>query len=86
TYTAKEIDFDGLNIQIKGKKELTYLWIPHLKAVVGGIPVSSGIHLWMADTSTRASRQEVLETLQDIKKLMPKTVIPAHMAHGSLQN
>lgn len=86
TYTAKEIDFDGLNIQIKGKKELTYLWIPRLKAVVGGIPVSSGIHLWMADTSTRASRQEVLETLQDIKKLMPKTVIPAHMAHGSLQN
>ncbi|WP_237413485.1 MBL fold metallo-hydrolase [Acinetobacter nectaris] len=85
-YTAKEINFDGLNIQIQGKKELTYLWIPSIKAVIGGIPVSSGIHLWMADTATASSRKEVLTTLQNIKELMPKIVIPAHMASGAVEN
>jgi len=43
-YTAKTLKFENENIEIKGKNELTYLWIPSAKAVVGGIPVSSGIH------------------------------------------
>ncbi|AUT39062.1 hypothetical protein C2U32_14220 [Acinetobacter baumannii] len=42
-YTAKTLKLENESIEIKGKKELTYLWVPSAKAVVGGIPVSSGI-------------------------------------------
>lgn len=78
-YTAKILKFENENIEIKGKNELTYLWIPSAKAVVGGIPVSSGIHLWMADTPTTKDRNEVVQALESIKSLKPNVVVPAHM-------
>ncbi|QUY36612.1 MBL fold metallo-hydrolase [Acinetobacter junii] len=79
TYTAKTLKFENENIEIKGKNELTYLWIPSAKAVVAGIPVSSGIHLWMADTPTTKDRNEVVQALESIKSLKPNVVVPAHM-------
>ncbi|AXU43658.1 putative signal peptide protein [Acinetobacter baumannii 1440422] len=35
-YTAKTLKLENESIEIKGKKELTYLWVPSAKAVVGG--------------------------------------------------
>lgn len=84
-YTAKTLKLENENIEIKGNKELTYLWIPSAKAVVGGIPVSSGIHLWMADTPTTKDRHEVIQTLENIKSLNPKVVVPAHMKSGAAE-
>ncbi|CAG70281.1 conserved hypothetical protein; putative signal peptide [Acinetobacter baylyi ADP1] len=84
-YTAKTLNFENEKIEIKGKDELTYLWIPSAKAVVGGIPVSSGIHLWMADTPTTKDRNEVIQTLENIKSLNPKVVVPAHMKSGAAE-
>ncbi len=71
--------------RLKVKKELTYLWVPSAKAVVGGIPVSSGIHLWMADTPKTKDRVEVIQSLESIKALQPKIVVPAHMVEGAPQ-
>lgn len=34
-YTAKTLKLENESIEIKGKKELTYLWVPSAKAVVG---------------------------------------------------
>lgn len=85
TYTAKTLKFENENIEIKGKNELTYLWIPSAKAVVGGIPVSSGIHLWMADTPTTKDRNEVVQALESIKSLKPNVVVPAHMKVGAAE-
>ncbi|MCH7396326.1 MBL fold metallo-hydrolase [Acinetobacter dispersus] len=84
-YTAKTLKLENESIEIKGKKELTYLWIPSVKAVVGGIPVSSGIHLWTADTPTVKDRTEVVQTLESIKALNPKVVVPAHMKAGAAE-
>ncbi|MCH7337877.1 MBL fold metallo-hydrolase [Acinetobacter sp. NIPH 2699] len=84
-YTAKTLKLENESIEIKGKKELTYLWVPSAKAVVGGIPVSSGIHLWMADTPTTKDRAEVVQALESIKALKPKTVVPAHMKAGAAE-
>ncbi|MBH2002463.1 MAG: MBL fold metallo-hydrolase [Moraxellaceae bacterium] len=84
-YTAKTLKLENENIEIKGKKELTYLWIPSTKAVVGGIPVSSGIHLWMADTPTTKDRNEVIQALENIKALNPQVVVPAHMQEGAAE-
>ena len=85
-YTAKTLKLENTEIQIKGKKELTYLWIPDVKAVVGGIPVTSGSHLWMADTPKKQDRDEVVATLKDIKSLNPTTVVPAHTTINAPQN
>lgn len=84
-YTAKILKFENENIEIKGKNELTYLWIPSAKAVVGGIPVSSGIHLWMVDTPTTKDRNEVVQALESIKSLKPNVVVPAHMKAGAAE-
>ena len=84
-YTAKTLKFENENIEIKGKNELTYLWIPSAKVVVGGIPVSSGIHLWMADTPTTKHRNEVVQALESIKSLKPNVVVPAHMKAGAAE-
>ncbi len=84
-YTAKTLKLENESIEIKGKKELTYLWVPSAKAVVGGIPVSSGIHLWMADTPKTKDRAEVIQSLESIKALQPQIVVPAHMVEGAPQ-
>lgn len=84
-YRAKTLKFENENIEIKGKNELTYLWIPSAKVVVGGIPVSSGIHLWMADTPTTKDRNEVVQALESIKSLKPNVVVPAHMKAGAAE-
>lgn len=85
-YTAKTLKLEDANIEIKGKNELTYLWIPQQKAVVGGILVTSGSHLWMADSATKQDRETVASTLKDIKKLNPEVVVPAHTAVNAPQN
>ncbi len=84
-YNAKTLKLDNENIEIKGDKELTYLWIPGAKAVVGGIPVSSGIHLWTADTAKPQDRAAVVQTLKSIQALQPEIVVPAHMTANAAQ-
>lgn len=56
----------------------TFVWIPASKTVVGGIPVMSGEHVWMADTQTPQSHADWLATLARIKALSPDVVIPGH--------
>lgn len=76
------LSLDGQHIQIVGldgpTPDRTFLWIPSIKTVVGGIPVASGKHLWMADTQTPQSHKDWLNTLEQIKKLSPERVIPGH--------
>ncbi|WP_416260838.1 MBL fold metallo-hydrolase [Gibbsiella quercinecans] len=81
---------DGQKIAIKGLNgptpDRTYVWIPALKAVVGGVPVSgNNIHLWMADTQTKASRAHWQQTLAGIQALQPLTVVPGHYLPGAAQ-
>lgn len=56
----------------------SFVWIPSLKAVVGGVVVAQNIHVWMADTQSAKSHTDWLATLQHIEKLKPATVIPGH--------
>ncbi|OUY07781.1 MBL fold metallo-hydrolase [Acinetobacter populi] len=82
-YTAKHLTLDGQDIEIKGQDERTFLWIPSIKAVVGGNLVSSGIHVWTADTPQPKDRQHVIASLNEIKALHPEQVIPAHMQENA---
>ncbi|MBC3954043.1 MBL fold metallo-hydrolase [Pseudomonas triticifolii] len=76
------LTLEGQPLQIKGLEgptpERSYVWIPSLKTVVGGVVVSSGIHVWIADTQTPKSRRDWLATLEGIQALKPTTVIPGH--------
>ena len=56
------------------------LWVPSLRAIVGGIPVVAGEHVWMADTQTPQSHADWLQTLQRLQALKPKVVVPGHYA------
>ena len=79
---ADHLNLEGKTIAIKGLKgpspDRSYLWIPSLKTVAGGVVVANGIHVWMADTQTVASRQEWQATLRNIAALKPTTVVPGH--------
>jgi len=76
------IELEGRKIQIVGldgpTPERSFAWIPSLKAVVGGIPVSANIHVWVADTQTPQSRRDWIKALDSIAALHPKTVVPGH--------
>lgn len=76
---SNKLTVDGQTLEITGP-EVTrrFVWIPSLKAVVGGIPVSANIHVWVADTQTLESRQAWLKSLDAIAALKPTTVVPGH--------
>lgn len=73
---------EGHKIEIKGlagpSPERSYVWIPALKTVAGGVVVNHGSHVWIADTQTPKSRQDWLATLKEIEDLKPATVVPGH--------
>lgn len=88
--TALEGDtllLEGKELKIVGldgpTPDRTFVWIPSIETVAGGIPVLAGEHVWMADTQTPESHTEWLNTLDRIKALEPKVVIPGHFAPGS---
>ncbi|MFK3843621.1 MBL fold metallo-hydrolase [Serratia sp. NPDC087055] len=81
---------DGQKVEVKGltgpTPERTYVWIPALKAVVGGVPVAGdNIHPWVADNQTVESRAHWQQTLEGIKALKPNVVVPGHFLPGADQ-
>lgn len=83
---GNSLTLEGQQLQIMGldgaQPERSYVWIPSLKAVVGGVVLSSNIHVWMADTQTPQSHQAWLATLAQIEGLKPATVVPGHFLPG----
>lgn len=70
---------DGEKIDIEQPENYAaYVWIPSAKAILGGTGVSWGIHVWTADTQTKASRQQWQATLDDMTAHQPERVIPGH--------
>lgn len=66
-------------IGLDGKQpERTFVWIPSIKAVVGGVVVADNIHVWMADTQTAQSHADWLATLDTIDRLQPAVLVPGH--------
>lgn len=76
------LTLEGRKIRVVGldgpTPDRSFVWIPSIKAVVGGIPVSANIHVWTADTQTPASRRDWIKTLGRIEALHPRTVVPGH--------
>lgn len=78
-----DIELEGHKLQVQGQGDRSYVWIPSIKAVVGGVVLFQGLHVWIADTQTPASRAQWLSVLDDMAKLRPATVVPGHFAPGT---
>lgn len=76
------LTLEGQQLEVIGldgpQPDRSFVWIPSIKAVVGGVVVAENIHVWMADTQSAQSHKEWLATLQRIEQLKPNTVIPGH--------
>lgn len=74
---------DGEKVNIVGLNghdpKHTFVWIPSIKTMLGGVVVFSNMHVFLADTQTPESRQNWYKTLDEIEQLHPTTVIPGHM-------
>lgn len=84
---GNSIDLEGQKLEIIGLEEFparTFIWIPSIKAVVGGINVfGTTLHLWMADAQTAEARKEWIGVLDKIETLHPAIVVPAHANSAS---
>lgn len=70
---------DGEKVEIEEPESYAaYVWIPSAKTILGGTGVSWGIHVWTADTQTKASRQQWQQTLDNMAAHQPEHVIPGH--------
>lgn len=80
-------DLEGNKIEIKQNAEdpaHSFVWIPSLKAVVGGISVSVDSHIWMADTQNTKAIDQWIAQIDAMKALKPEQVVPSHFAKLSL--
>jgi hypothetical protein len=84
---GNSIELEGQKLEIIGLEEFpskTFVWIPSIKAVVGGINVfGTTFNLWMADAQTREARKNWISILDKIEALNPVIVIPAHTNSNS---
>lgn len=79
---GNSIELEGQKLEIVGLEEFsskTFVWIPSIKAVFGGINVfGTTFNLWMADAQTPEARMQWINILDKIEALHPEIVIPAH--------
>ncbi|VXC71473.1 MBL fold metallo-hydrolase [Pseudomonas sp. 8Z] len=76
---GNQLELEGQRIEVVGHDpEHTSLWIPSIKAVVGGVLTSANIHLWVADAQSAEARQSWLKSLDELEALQPTTLIPGH--------
>ncbi|POA34496.1 MULTISPECIES: MBL fold metallo-hydrolase [unclassified Pseudomonas] len=83
TLEGKQLDIIGLD----GKQpDRSFVWIPSIKAAVGGVVVAENIHVWMADTQSAQSHADWLTTLKTIDSLKPNTIVPGHYLGDSARS
>ncbi len=76
---ASHLTLDGEKIEIKEMNTPNaYLWAPSIKTAFGGVPVYSGVHVWMADSQTKAARSNWVKALDNLLALKPERVVPGH--------
>ncbi len=80
------LELEGQAIEIRGLDDAlshrSYLWIPSIGAIAGGVNVFAGLHVWTADTQSASERSAWMAKLDAMAALQPKIVIPGHEAAG----
>lgn len=80
---------EGETLEVRGLDDSlpqrSYVWIPSLKAIVGGINVFAGLHAWTADTQTEQERGDWNRKLGTMAALRPATVVPGTCCPGRVR-
>jgi len=84
------ITLEGQALEVRGLDDSlphrSYVWIPSIKAIAGGVNVFGGLHLWTADTQSAQERADWSKKLAAMAALQPARVIPGHSAAGAKQD
>ena len=84
------LTLEGQTLEIRGLDDAlphrSYVWIPSIKAVAGGVNVFAGLHVWTADTQSAQERAEWAKKLVGMAALNPAVVIPGHSLPGQKQD
>jgi glyoxylase-like metal-dependent hydrolase (beta-lactamase superfamily II) len=82
-FESGAVSVEGQDIEIidaTGLANRRYLKVPSLNAIVGGVLVFAGVHVWTADTSGAEGRAAWVRNLEAMIALKPSIVVPGHMA------
>ena len=81
---------EGQTLEVRGLDDSlphrSYVWIPSIKAIAGGVNVFSGLHVWTADTQTVQERADWSRKLSAMAALQPSVVVPGHMLPAQKQD
>jgi len=85
--TENLIRLEGQSLEIRGADDSlahrSYVWIPSIRAIAGGVNVFGGLHVWTADTPSVPERADWGRKLAGMAALTPLTVVPGHSAAGA---
>ncbi len=80
------LTLEGQTLEIRGLDDSlphrSYVWIPSIKTIAGGVNVFAGLHLWTADTQSVQERADWAGKLGTMAALQPVVVIPGHSLPG----
>ncbi|HLO93305.1 MAG TPA: MBL fold metallo-hydrolase [Burkholderiaceae bacterium] len=81
------LQLEGRALEIRGLDEAlphrSYVWIPSIRAIVGGVNVFGQLHAWTADTQSDRERADWRAKLERMAALQPAVVVPGHMLPGT---
>ena len=84
------IELEGEKLEIRGLDDgmpgRSFVWIPSLRTIAGGVNVFAGLHVWTADTQTVQERAAWSAKLGAMAALQPLRVIPGHSRSANLQD
>ncbi|MGM9513188.1 MBL fold metallo-hydrolase [Roseateles sp. DB2] len=84
------LQLEGRTLEVRGLDDAlphrSYVWIPSLRAIVGGVNVFGQLHAWTADTQTAQERGAWVAKLEAMAALKPAIVVPGHMLPGTPQD
>ncbi|MFC9848602.1 MBL fold metallo-hydrolase [Streptomyces sp. NPDC060223] len=77
------VSMEGHDFELRGGHpdlvwRTEYLWQSEDRAVVGGVLLFAGLHVWTADTPTPRERAAWAETLVEMDQLAPQFVVAGH--------
>lgn len=65
-------------VKIPGDEQHSFLWIPSVRTILGGVGLWDNEHIWAADSPTHEDREKWVTQLELMKKFNPAYAIPAH--------
>jgi glyoxylase-like metal-dependent hydrolase (beta-lactamase superfamily II) len=84
--TGNTITLEDQVLEIRGlddsQPHRSFVWIPSIKTIAGGVNVYAGLHLWTADAQSVQERADWSKKLGTMAALNPVTVIPGHSLPG----